>query len=114
MRGFVIIVYGIFLLLTGFNAKTVHPAHLSHSPSHHQVKESLTANSDDSDLVSDEIEDEEERTNNALAKRCKLLSELSISAPDLFDLNYLNVYSRDRLPLGDLPDIYIAQRALRI
>jgi hypothetical protein len=113
MRGLVFIVYSIFLLLTGHDSGNVEPATSSFSHNH-RIESALLVNQDDSQLVMDEMGDEDERISNALAPRYRLLPDLSLSLIDKFDLNYLHGFTKDRLALGDLPDIYITYRALRI
>lgn len=113
MRGFILLVYSCFLFLTGHNLTNFKPADLSHSPTQ-QFEKSHPLDFGATGLFADEMEDEEERINNALAKKCRLLANYNVLS-NIFDLNYLNDFTKDRFILcGDLPDIYITQRALRI
>jgi hypothetical protein len=113
MRGFILLAYCCFLFLTGNNSYSFQPASLSHSPTDH-IEKSHPLDFANTGLFVDEMEDEDERINNALAKKCRLLARYNLLSADIFDLNYLNGFTKDRLMCGDLPDIYITQRALRI
>lgn len=85
----------------------------TNSNRHNTIIENSSSYEKDEYLIDDEVEDK--NTNNAFARKFKLLSRRYLLLPDTFILSYLYISLSDQLSIsGHLLYRYITQRVLRI